>query len=311
MRDRIVISGASGFIGSALAQWFVFHEFEVIGLVRADARIPESLMSSPRFKTVECPFSAYRHFPDFVGDGRIRAVYHVAWAGVGQASAGVPAWSTNLNNIRAACELAEGSKQVGAERFIFCGSDWMYKRSAFNSDIPGVFDVYGIAKRAASDMCRQILTGSGVLYECALLVNTFGPGDYSSKAVNTFIRALLRNETLNLIPASAVTDWTYIEDAVRALASLLEVSEDGREWYLGHGAPISFGSLVKQLRDAVDSDSSLAFGVYPEQSFVDYEAIDMGALGRVTGFSCQTPFQDAFQRTAEWIRALDKTRQPE
>lgn len=311
MHDRIVISGASGFIGSALAQWFVAHKFEVIGLVRAAAHVPEPLASSPCFKAVECPFSTYWHFPDLVGSGCIRAVYHIAWAGVGQASAGVPAWSTHLDNVRAACELAEGAKQVGAERYIFCGSDWMYKRSASNPDIPGVFDTYGIAKRAASDMCRQILTGSGVLFECALPANTFGPGDYSNKAVNTFIRMLLRNEKLNLIPASAVTDWVFIDDTVRALASLLEVSEDGCEWYLGHMAPIPFGLLIRQMRDAVGSNSDLAFGTYPERAFVDYGAIDMGALSRATGFSCRTSFRDAFQRTAEWIRALDKTRQPE
>lgn len=306
MGDRVVVTGAGGFIGAALCRRLVALGFEVTGLVRRMEQVPRELRSSTGFTAVECPFSAYRDFPEIVGARPCRAVYHLAWEGVGRASAGDPAWRANLDSVRAACELAEGARSLGAERFVFCGSDWMYKRGLLAPGLPGVFDTYGASKRAASDLCRQILDRSGVLFACALPANTFGPGDRSRKAVNTFIRALLRGERLNLVPAASPTDWVFIDDAADALASLLEVSEDGREWYLGHTEPVQFGSLLEGLRDAAGSDSELRFGVYPERTRVDYGAIDMGALGRATGFSCGTSFQEAFGKTIEWVRALDR-----
>ena len=77
---RIVITGATGFIGSNLARVFLEHGDHVFALVRPGSRHRDALPVHDNLTTVECDLD---HVPDCIpAIGRADAFLHLGWGGV-------------------------------------------------------------------------------------------------------------------------------------------------------------------------------------------------------------------------------------
>lgn len=294
---KIVISGVNGFIGSTLCNKFLEMGYEVIGLSRSEAK-HNNIIDSPNYTFLridQINLELLKNADIF---------YHLAWnMGEYNTKDSVLACTTELDNIKMSCEMMELAVKAQVKRVVFIGSisEEMYyfddKRNLTN--IKG--RIYGMGKKMASDIMQKMAYDAGIEYIHALLANTYGPNDYNNKAVSQFIKKMVNNIDLQLIDANDLADWVYVDDTVNGLIACGEKGKNLKAYYIGHRVIKSFGDYIESLKQVLNSQSKLDFGVFVEALGYDYSKVDLDALYNDTGFECTSDFKESIIKTKNWL----------
>ncbi|KQV83970.1 GDP-mannose 4,6-dehydratase [Rhizobium sp. Root1220] len=256
--DRILVTGANGFVGTWLRREF-------------DRRLAED---GCRFSVITTghgtesdrttDITERYQVVDLIKSCRPSAIIHLAAMAAPAEARRMPqrAWDVNF---RGTMNLAYATLEHAPEaRFIFVGSSEAYGASfndaagaAVSEDRPlRPMTVYGATKAAADVLVGQ-LAYEGLKSICFRPFNHTGPGQTDSYVAAAFARQLAeissgakpsRIEVGNL---SAFRDFLDVRDVVRAYADsvLMEVPQDafGKPFNLSSGRPIQIRSILETL----------------------------------------------------------------
>ena len=210
---KALITGANGFIGSALLRELSANGTEVIAIDRKDCN--NNIPKGTRF--VSCELSESTSLPEIITDRDIDVFYHLAWAGsAGSARADV---FLQLNNIQWTLDCLRAAKQMNCKKFVCAGS--IMEQEAVSSTYkqgnkPGLGCIYGSCKLAAHTICSSIAADIGIDLLWAEITNAYGVGELSPRFINTTIRKILHNEPLEFTSGTQNYDFVYIDDVARA-----------------------------------------------------------------------------------------------
>jgi len=223
---KIAVTGAGGFIGSALTQMLAGEGHEVLPLSRND-------LSDPDFSGVEtvvhCAALAHRTGAERPDAATFDAVNH-----------------------RLAVELAVKAKATGVRRFVFVSTIYTIagNPSPLTPDMPlKPRDDYGRAKARAEADLREL---SGIEFVIARPVLVYGPGARAN--LKALIRLCDSGLPLPFGLANNRRSFVSLENVARALAFLSVAPADkvaGRVFHLAEPQPRSTKELVTKLRAAL------------------------------------------------------------
>jgi len=223
---RIAVTGAGGFIGSALTQMLAGEGHEVLPLSR-------NALSGPDLSGVEtvvhCAALAHRTGADRPDAATFDAVNH-----------------------RLAVELVAKAKAVGVRRFVFVSTIYTIagNPSPLTPDMPlKPRDDYGRAKARAEADLREL---SGIEIVIARPVLVYGPGARAN--LKALIRLCDSGLPLPFGLANNRRSFVSLENVARALAFLSVAPADkvaGRVFHLAEPQPRSTKELVTKLRAAL------------------------------------------------------------
>ncbi|MBQ0709803.1 MULTISPECIES: NAD-dependent epimerase/dehydratase family protein [unclassified Ochrobactrum] len=229
---KIAVTGAGGFIGSALTQMLAGEGHEVLPLSRND-------LSDPDFSGVEtvvhCAALAHRTGAERPDAATFDAVNH-----------------------RLAVELAVKAKATGVRRFVFVSTIYTIagNPSPLTPDMPlKPRDDYGRAKARAEADLREL---SGIEFVIARPVLVYGPGARAN--LKALIRLCDSGLPLPFGLANNRRSFVSLENVARALAFLSVAPADkvaGRVFHLAEPQPRSTKELVTKLRAALGKPSRL------------------------------------------------------
>lgn len=293
-----VITGSSGFIGTALTKALLQRGYIVYGIGTSKKRL-DQFQQEKHFYPIIASFDQYKEIDQIVPPG-IDVFFHLANKGELRGNDLLDV-ALQIENISGACKACEMAILLKSKRFVFVSSSYQYMRNIKSNQFD---NIYGRAKLAAEQLCGALLANSNTKFYIAVLSNTFGVGDYSSKAVNTMLKKLLNKEDLNLISGTRKNDWVYIDDTVEGLIALGEKANKQGKYYIGHlNIPI-FKNIIIEMRDIISPNSNLYFGKYEETSYVDYSELDARVLKKETGFECHCDFRKSILQTVDFIKHI-------
>lgn len=292
-----VVTGAGGFIGHALSKKLLEGGCRVYGVDVAGQSMKD-LENYENFRPI-CTNLADGSLRQNI-DGVVDVLYYLSWGGK---LGGRDLYDADLqtSNIATAARVCTDMGGL-CRRFIFAGSSYEFMKNK-SKDIP--FCIYGVAKRAAADMCASIALRSRMEFNKAILTNTYGVGDRSEKAVNTIAWAMMNGLPLKLVEGDRPNDWVYVDDTVEGLIHAA-CGISFKEYYIGHSEITTFREKITMMRDVLCPDRELKFGEMPEDTYIDYSETDLNALGDDTGFMCREEFNSSIIKTAEWLRQSRK-----
>lgn len=298
---RAIVTGASGFLGNYLVGELLTENYEVWAVFKGDEDI-SGLTWIQRAHTLSCELNSISDLPLLIEERGFDCFFHLAWAGSFGTARGN--YELQMQNAAAAGNAASAAAELGCKRFVGAGSvtELMYG-PYFQTDgsKPEMVACYAIGKIAAEYICRSVCTAKNIDYIWPYISNFYGVGDRTNNFVNFLSQSYLRGTTPALTSGDQLADFMYVTDVAYALRMLGEAGKAGSCYYVGYGHPRPLKQYILAIRDAVDPTIEAGLGRKEFHGLnIDFSKIDIGKLGRDTGFAARIPFEQGIVKTIEW-----------
>lgn len=304
---KVIITGVTGFIGSALAKKLLEQGYIIYGVGRDKEKL-RALTGNSNFIPVVSEISEYKQLSNLIQARDIDMFFHFAWDGVfGEAFQN---YLLQLSNANACCEALMQAKKIGCKKFILAGTYNEYEIQNFvrSKDFKPRFTcIYASSKMVAELICKTLAYQYGIEYGAGLVCMAYGEHNPSNMLANVVLRQLNQGVEPKLIEGNNFYDMIYIDDIVRAFIAIAEKGQNLKSYYIGHRNLKTFKELFTNIRDVVAPTVNLQFGAYQDTASMDYSLIDLDALYRDTGFECKADFRESILKTAQWLKSTEET----
>ena len=300
---KAIVTGANGFIGTALCRELSNQGISVIAVVRNEEENISNIENLKGLRVVYSDLSEFKNLHEKISDRDVDVLYHLAWVG----SAGPLRGNAEVqfNNIRYTCDIVEACSKMNCKRFVFASSIMEYEIEAVMATdaTPGINTLYSSAKVSADYMARTIAGSLGVDYIRAVISNIYGPGELSPRLVNTSIRKLLNGEHCAFSAGEQTYDFIYIDDAAKTFVAIGEKGVANRTYYIGSQNPKPLKEFLCELRDQVDPNIEIGLGEIPFNGVsLTYNEFNVHAVKDDTGFVPTVSFAEGIKNTIQWIK---------
>lgn len=261
---NFLITGAAGFLGSALANQLVREGHLVRGLDDLSTGDPQTL--SPEVHFTRGDVNDRPKLWTLLQD--IDCVYHLA-ARVSVPESVLYPREYNAVNVGGTVSLMEAMRDVGVRRVVLVSSGAIYGDQAEQplreTMPPNPRSPYAVSKLAAEYYVNTIGDLWNIETVCLRVFNAYGPGQHLPAShppvIPYFLRQALRNGTLVVHGDGTQTrDYVYVDDVVSALiAASTAPGVDGLVINIGSGKETSVRDLVKAVLEVTGSKSEVIY----------------------------------------------------
>lgn len=259
---NFLITGAAGFLGSALANHLAREGHQVRGLDDLSTGDPQAL--SPDVHFTRGDVSDRPKLWTLLQE--VDVVYHLA-ARVSVPESILYPRDYNTVNVGGTVALMEAMRDVGVRRVVLASSGAVYgdlgEQPLVESDTPNPRSPYAVSKLAAEFYVRTIGGLWGIETVGLRIFNAYGPGQHLPAShppvVPYFLRQALRGGTLVVHgDGSQTRDYVYVDDVVSAMvAASTAPNVNGLVINVGSGAETSVNGLVKQVLDVTGGNPEI------------------------------------------------------
>ena len=261
---NFLITGAAGFLGSALAEHLAREGHQVRGLDDLSTGDPKALSPDVHFTRGD------------VNDRpklwtllqEVDCVYHLA-ARVSVPESVLYPREYNAVNVGGTVSLMEAMRDVGVRRVILASSGAVYgdqgEQPLVESAIPDPRSPYAVSKVSAEHYVRTIGKLWGMDTVCLRIFNAYGPGQHLPPShppvVPHFLRQALRGGTLVAHgDGNQSRDYVFVDDVVSAMvAAATAPNINGLVINVGSGTETSVRDLIKKVSEAVGRETDSLF----------------------------------------------------
>lgn len=294
---RVLVTGASGFIGSHVVRELVDRGEEVYALARPDSSL-RRLQGIDRHvhllsADLDHPDSARRA----VLAARPEAAIHAAWyVEPGRYLHAVP---ENLAALEASTRLLRLLGSVGCGATVVVGTGFEEAAGGpSGGTVPPVRSIYASAKSALHEVVDG-LAREGRPVACAHPFYLYGPWEDERRFVPALVRALLAGETIDVTDGRQRRDFLHVADVASALCTIVAAGAGG-SFDVCTGRPVQVSEIYDAVGEATGRRSLLNVGARP---YADGEVISstghdgpLRALGWVPRFG----LADGIKDTVAW-----------
>lgn len=310
-RDRILVTGAAGFIGSHLCEKLLGMGYRVTGIdcFREPAWIKEknaaSLIGEPDFTLIRGDILDLE-LPSIL-DG-INIIFHLA------ATPGVrSSWGKNFssyarNNIQstqALLEAARGRRYL--KKFILASTSSVYgavNGPAKEDMMPRPLSPYGVTKLAGEHLAAIYQREFHLPLTILRYFTVYGPRQRPDMAFHRLIKAALTEVEFTVYgDGCQIRDFTNVADIVEGNIKAMKLAGHGTVYNLGGRSRASLNEIIGMVREITGKETSVRY--VPASPGEPRETwADISGAARDLRYSPETQLKTGLADQIEYIREL-------
>ena len=301
---RVIVTGASGFIGQHLCKALSEKEAIVVGFTRS---------------TLDSKYLSEQYDVDILDEITIRQIIHavqpefvVHLAASKDRGVDTAAYREGYKtNLMGSLNLINACQDLPVlARFVFLGSTDEYGQLQVpfkESDKEAPIAAYGASKLAVTELLKALSRSNKFPSVTLRPTIAYGPGQDDSMFLPALIRALVEGRNFDMSLGEQTRDFVYVDDLVQAIIqALLAPSLCGDVINISSATPIRIDALAKMTANILgdEADKLLKFGAkdYRTSDVMQYWAANTLAKS-LLGWSPTVSLEEGVQRTVDYFKA--------
>jgi len=314
INSKILVTGATGFIGSHLTEYLVEKGYGVIAFDRYNSNNDWGWLEHSKYKN---------DFQVILGDVRdydsiskamvgCDAVFHLA-ALIGIPYSYVSPLAYIRTNVEGTYNVLESSKNLNLEQVLITSTSETYGTAQYvpiDEKHPLVGQSpYSASKIAADQLAISYYKSFELPVKIVRPFNTYGPRQSARAIIPTIISQLLNGKTeIELGSLSPTRDLTFVLDTCAGFEEIYKSdSLFGEVTNIGMKAEISIGELVKLIANKMNvelSIKSINERIRPENSEVERLFCDNTKLSKHTQWKPNYSLEQGIGKVIKWMKKL-------
>ena len=317
----IIVTGAAGFIGRAVAERLLDRGETVIGVdifnnyydpALKEARA-QTLANHPGFQMLRMDVADVAAFADTVrASGAKRVVHLAAQAGVRYSIENPFAYAHA--NLTGHLSVLEACRAItGFEHLVYASSSSVYgdrsATGAFSEDDPveAPKSLYAATKRADELMSACYADLYGIPQSGLRFFTVYGPWGRPDMAYFSFTQKILAGIPIEVFGNGAMArDFTFIDDIVDGIVGVLDrpaAPKTPRVLNIGDSRPVGLMDMIATLERALGREAvKIMRPMQPGDVTATYA--DVSKLNALTGYAPKVKLEDGLPRFVEWYRGF-------
>lgn len=243
---RVLLTGASGFIGHHVLKALQIHGIEAIAVGR--------VRPQPSMSFIEVDLLTVTDFGPLMQQAQATHLLHLAW----YAEHG-KYWTSSLNLrwAEATTRLVEAFCAAGGQQVVIAGTcaeyDWAHGYCREDSTPLNPATLYGIAKDATRRLVMAVCAQHQVTCGWGRIFLPYGQGESASRLVPSLIDVFRGLRAPFGVNAMAYRDFLHVSDVAEGFVRLLTAGASGA-YNICSGEPVRLAEVVTTLASLLNAD---------------------------------------------------------
>lgn len=309
-KERVLVTGAAGFLGSHLCDRFIKEGFHVVGmdnLITGDLRNIEHLFKLEQFEFYHHDVSKFIHIP-----GELRYILHFASPASPIDYLKIPIQTLKVGSLGThnclGLAKAKNARILVASTSEIYGDPLVHPQNEDywgNVNPIGPRGVYDEAKRFQEAMTMAYHTFHGLETRIVRIFNTYGPRMRlnDGRALPAFIGQALRGEDLTVFgDGSQTRSFCYVDDLVEGIYRLL-MSDQYMPINIGNPDEISLKDFAEEIIALTGTKQKIIYKPLPVDDPKQRKP-DITRAREILGWQPKVNRKEGLKITYDYFRSL-------
>ena len=333
--DKVLVTGAAGFIGFNLCNELIRLGIEVYGIDNLNNYYDPSLKQSRLDILLQKGIGFSK--ADLSDKNRIEKLFHdfkptivinlAAQAGVRYSLENPHAYINS--NIVGFLNILEGCKKYSIEHLIYASSSSVYglnKNFPFseNHNVDHPVSLYAASKKSNEAMAHSYSHIYGLPSTGLRFFTVYGPWGRPDMALYIFTKKILANEPIDVFGHGKMKrDFTYISDIVEGIIKLMDKpTKKNKSWSgekpspssssapwaifnIGNNKPTELEYFISIIERTLGKKAIKNY-LEMQPGDVSETAADIDNLNKITGFKPSISIEDGIPKFISWYKTFNK-----
>lgn len=298
----VLLSGATGFLGSHLAEDLSLNNIKVIILFRSKSdlsRVNEFKNDNRIFVNIDS-----NDFKEAIDQYKPDCFIHSAWQGVSVKERND--WNIQVENIVLTTRLLVLAQELKIKKVISFGSQAEY--GSFNGRIKedtvcNPIGAYGISKLATLEILRSFCELHSINWFWLRIFSLYGTRDKKEWLIPSVIHNAFHNKPMDLTACEQRYDYMYTKDFSRAIIKVLATKNESGIFNLSSNSSMQLKGMIEKIRNHVNPKAILNFGAlaYRPGQIMHMEG-DSTKFNEKFSFQVESQFEKNIEQIANYYK---------
>lgn len=304
--EKILVTGATGFVGANLVRRFIKEGFDVHIIVRKTSNIWRIENILDKLTIHYSDLIDYENLEKIFINVKPTYIIHLAIYG------GRPNQEDEVeilnSNLIGTMNLINAANKIEYKAFINTGSSSEYGQKDIamkESDVCNPINMYGVTKVSATMYCSYKAITENKNIGTLRLFSPFGDYEDKGRLIPDLILGSLIEKRVKLANPDAVRDYIYIEDVCDIYMKILQNPEKikGEIFNLGYGKQHSVKFMAETVKKLISEDIELKYNeINGRKADTDIWIADIEKIKRTFDWEPRYNMEKGLKKSIEWFQ---------
>ncbi len=291
---KIIITGATSMIGTALTEIAVKEGVAVYSIIRPDTGRKDRIIKSDNVHVVYGSLDNLNSIEGLPDDCDV--FYHFAWAGTKREDRNNP--EIQQRNIKYTLDAVNLAEKTGCKKFVGAGSQAEYGPQYDIIDYNTRYNPttsYGVSKLAANILSKNLCEKKGLSHVWGRIFSAYGPHDNEGTMLRYVLDCWRRGDVAQLSSCKQMWNYIYESDAGQLFFEMGKEAVDSGLYFVANQESLPLKEYVKIMMDNVGDNARVCFAS-DDSVLLPGLNVDSGKTYEKLEYTPRTSFQEGVHK---------------